>query len=57
MTVEEEIRSCECGAKAHVRMEYSEFGPINNDKWHIECWSCGESLGTEKCDRLVQSPA
>ncbi|MCQ1850384.1 hypothetical protein [Neorhizobium galegae] len=57
MDIYEQIYECKCGAKTKARIEYSNFGPMNNDKWHIDCHACGNHLGTEKCNHLTTSPA
>lgn len=54
---EEEEYQCKCGAKTIAKMEYSDFRPMNNDSWRIECYKCGAYIVSVKCNRLESRPS
>jgi len=44
---------CECGAENEVTIEYSSFGPANQDKLWANCAACGEPMQRFKCFDLT----
>lgn len=43
------IVECQCGAINKVTVEYSNFGPANQDKLWANCAKCGKPLQRFKC--------